>query len=84
MISALAKRDEQVGWTLEEAEVATSELSQNLLDDMRQCRSGCGFLRAGGSIFGVGLVSRYVSYSNRAPGISSPRGQVILSSSVSA
>lgn len=30
----LAKRAEAVGWSLEEAEVAISELAQNLLDDM--------------------------------------------------
>ncbi|MBW6425972.1 hypothetical protein KX729_31805 [Rhizobium sp. XQZ8] len=33
-LAALAKRAEGVGWTLEEAEVAIGELSQNLLDDM--------------------------------------------------
>lgn len=30
---ALAKRAEAVGWTLEEAEVAISELAQNILDE---------------------------------------------------
>tara|TARA_R110002020_G_scaffold186487_4_gene384470 strand:+ start:1062 stop:1169 length:108 start_codon:yes stop_codon:yes gene_type:complete len=30
----LTKRAEQVGWALEEAEVAIGELAQNLLDDM--------------------------------------------------
>ncbi|KQS61394.1 hypothetical protein ASG39_17810 [Rhizobium sp. Leaf371] len=30
----LAKEAEKVGWGLEEAEVAISELAQNLLDDM--------------------------------------------------
>ncbi len=34
VLAGLAKRAESVGWTLEEAEVAISELSQNLLDDM--------------------------------------------------
>jgi hypothetical protein len=34
VLAGLAKRAEGVGWTLEEAEVAISELSQNLLDDM--------------------------------------------------
>tara|TARA_R110000751_G_scaffold28847_1_gene74899 strand:- start:397 stop:519 length:123 start_codon:yes stop_codon:yes gene_type:complete len=34
VLFSLAKRAEQVGWTLEEAEVAISELAQNLLDDM--------------------------------------------------
>lgn len=33
---ALATQAESVGWTLEEAEVAISELSQNLLDDMSE------------------------------------------------
>jgi hypothetical protein len=33
VISALAKRAEAVGWTLEEAEVAISELAQNILDE---------------------------------------------------
>lgn len=32
-LMALAKRAESVGWTLEEAEVAISELAQNLLDE---------------------------------------------------
>lgn len=35
-LMALARQAESVGWTLEEAEVAISELSQNLLDDMAQ------------------------------------------------
>ncbi|WP_416409138.1 hypothetical protein [Agrobacterium rosae] len=35
-LMALAKQAESVGWTLEEAEVAISELSQNLLDDMSE------------------------------------------------
>jgi hypothetical protein len=34
VLAGLAKRAEDVGWTLEEAEVAISELAQNLLDDM--------------------------------------------------
>lgn len=34
VFAGLARRAESVGWTLEEAEVAISELSQNLLDDM--------------------------------------------------
>jgi hypothetical protein len=34
VFAGLAKRAEGAGWTLEEAEVAISELSQNLLDDM--------------------------------------------------
>ncbi|EJC83306.1 hypothetical protein Rleg4DRAFT_6963 [Rhizobium leguminosarum bv. trifolii WSM2297] len=33
-LAGLAKRAESAGWTLEEAEVAISELSQNLLDEM--------------------------------------------------
>lgn len=33
-LAGLAKRAESVGWALEEAEIAISELSQNLLDDM--------------------------------------------------
>lgn len=32
-LQALAKRAEAVGWSLEEAEVAISELAQNVLDD---------------------------------------------------
>lgn len=32
-LAALAKRAEAVGWSLEEAEVAISELAQNLLDE---------------------------------------------------
>jgi hypothetical protein len=32
-LAALAKRAEAVGWSLEEAEVAISELAQNILDD---------------------------------------------------
>jgi hypothetical protein len=34
VLAGLAKRAEETGWTLEEAEVAIGELSQNLLDDM--------------------------------------------------
>ncbi|MFN7027260.1 MAG: hypothetical protein ACK4QP_22600 [Pseudorhizobium sp.] len=34
VLIGLAKRAEQVGWTLEEAEVAIGELAQNLVDDM--------------------------------------------------
>ena len=34
VLAGLAKRAEGVGWTLEESEVALSELSQNLLDDI--------------------------------------------------
>lgn len=34
VLFSLAKRAEQAGWTFEEAEVAISELAQNLLDDM--------------------------------------------------
>ncbi|WP_168879715.1 hypothetical protein [Rhizobium sp. P28RR-XV] len=34
VLADLARRAESVGWTLEEAEVAIAELSQNLLDDM--------------------------------------------------
>jgi hypothetical protein len=34
VLLGLAKRAEQVGWTLEESEVAIGELAQNLLDDM--------------------------------------------------
>ncbi|WP_439626983.1 hypothetical protein [Shinella sp.] len=34
VLLGLAKRAEAVGWSLEEAEVAISELAQNLLDDM--------------------------------------------------
>jgi len=33
VMMALAKRAESVGWGLEEAEVAISELAQNLLDE---------------------------------------------------
>jgi hypothetical protein len=32
----LAREAEMIGWTLEEAEVAISELAQNLLDDMAE------------------------------------------------
>lgn len=32
-LAALAKRAEAVGWSVEEAEVAISELAQNLLDE---------------------------------------------------
>jgi hypothetical protein len=35
-LSGLAKRAEVSGWTIEEAEVAISELAQNLLDDSGQ------------------------------------------------
>lgn len=35
-LMVLARQGESVGWNLEEAEVAISELSQNLLDDMAQ------------------------------------------------
>lgn len=34
VLSGLARRAEQVGWTMEEAETAISDLAQNLLDDM--------------------------------------------------
>ncbi|NTF44066.1 hypothetical protein A6U86_29365 [Rhizobium sp. AC27/96] len=34
VLMALAQRAKAVGWTSEEAEVAISELAQNLLDDM--------------------------------------------------
>ncbi|MCB5202898.1 hypothetical protein LH464_10495 [Neorhizobium sp. T786] len=34
VLAGLAKRAAGVGWTLEESEVAISELAQNLLDDM--------------------------------------------------
>ncbi|WP_439618853.1 hypothetical protein [Shinella sp.] len=34
VLVGLAKRAEAAGWSLEEAEVAISELAQNLLDDM--------------------------------------------------
>ena len=34
VLAGLAKRAETVGWTLEESEIAISELAQNLLDDM--------------------------------------------------
>ncbi len=36
VLADLAQRAENAGWTLEEAEVAISELSQNLLDDMAE------------------------------------------------
>ncbi|WP_105417736.1 hypothetical protein [Neorhizobium sp. T25_27] len=36
VLAGLAKRAESVGWSLEEAENAISELAQNLLDDMSQ------------------------------------------------
>lgn len=35
-LMTLARQAESVGWSLEEAEVAISDLSQNLLDDMAQ------------------------------------------------
>jgi hypothetical protein len=34
VLVGLAQRAEAVGWTAEEAEIAISELAQNLLDDM--------------------------------------------------
>ncbi|CDN51136.1 hypothetical protein [Neorhizobium galegae] len=34
VLKGLALRAENVGWTVEEAEVAISELAQNLLDEM--------------------------------------------------
>ena len=34
VLVGLAKRAESVGWTMEESEIAISELAQNLLDDM--------------------------------------------------
>jgi hypothetical protein len=36
ILTELAKRAERAGWSLEEIEVAISELAQNLLDDEAQ------------------------------------------------
>jgi phage tail tape-measure protein len=39
-MQALAKRAESAGWSLEEAEVAISELAQNVLDEDAEQTSG--------------------------------------------